>query len=99
MKDEKGLDDLVAEISAKQVEMNTLQQQLANQLGANNIEWPEDSQEGNSDRKVYRALSERLSTFYPSLEMAKLVSVQGREQFQETSNLSKKIITDNVLGP
>jgi len=43
-------------------EFDTFSQRVKNLLSAANIEWPEDSQEGNTDRKHSRAASEQQMT-------------------------------------
>ena len=91
--------------------LDTLSQRVKNAITAANIEWPEDSQEGNSDRKFTRNMTEGKAgvqavwdgvekvnaKFLPAaLEVSKKISKDGLEHFQETSNLGKKIITDHL---
>ncbi len=91
-------------------ELDTVSQRLKNTLAAQNIEWPEDSQEGNTDRKYFRSLSEGKAgvdsvwdnvakvdaKMLAVIETVKRIDKDALNSYDELNMRKKAVITDHV---
>lgn len=79
--------------------LDTLSQRLKNALSAANIEWPEDSQEGNSDRKFHRHASEQAAITNAVWENVNRVNAKILDVIEVTkqqSNANKDRFLDSL---